>query len=277
MSMGFFPDHLTMDKIDKNNFSILAPEFVQGFRYVRHYMNHVETSNYFPLTWNASEMVGVGRLEKNSKSFVFGIEEPLKESDREEGKIPEEPVVQTVSNKRKDEPELGARKKQKAIKDTTVNPSASKGKSAAKEKAPPKPKPPLKQKAAPKSKASAKTPASNAAIVVHLSDDKDIEMPEESMVLEGREVLQLMEKYYTFGINSIFYIPVELILPAPARLCYRMMNRDHVKQITYSMIANPGLEPEIADQIPYNTALKKLVSYSRSEVDRKDLLAAIAK
>ncbi|CAM6101744.1 unnamed protein product [Calypogeia fissa] len=277
MFMGFFPDHLTMDKIDKNNFSMLAPEFVQGFRYVRHYMTHVETSNYFPLTWNASEMVAMGRLERISKSFVFGTEEPLKESDREEGEISEEPVVETVSNKRKDESKPGARKKQKASKDTADNPSASKGKSAAKEKAPPKPKPPPKQKAATKSKAAAKTPASNAAIVVHLSDDEDIEMPEESMVLEGREVLQLMEKYYTFGINSIFHFPVELILPAPARLCYRMMNRDHVKQIIDSMIANPGLDPQIADLIPYNTALKKLVSYSGSEVDRKDLLAAIAK
>ncbi|CAM6086085.1 unnamed protein product [Calypogeia fissa] len=95
--MGFFQDHLTMDKIDKNNFSMLAPEFVQGFRYVRHYMNHVENSNYFPLTWNASEMVAVGRLDKISKSFVFGTEEPLKESEREEGEIPEEPVMETVS------------------------------------------------------------------------------------------------------------------------------------------------------------------------------------
>ncbi|CAM6115583.1 unnamed protein product [Calypogeia fissa] len=73
------------------------------------------------------------------------------------------------------------------------------------------------------------TPASSGRLVVHLSDDEDIEAPEETKIMEGREVLQMMEKYYTFGMKSIFQIPVELILPAPARLCYRMLNRDHVK------------------------------------------------
>ncbi|CAM6093905.1 unnamed protein product [Calypogeia fissa] len=95
--------------------------------------------------------------------------------------------------------------------------------------------------------------------------------------MEGREVLQMMEKYYTFGIKSIFQIPVELILPAPARLCYRMLNKDHVKQITDSMIENPGMEPRVADFIPYNATLKKLVSYTGTDVDRQDLVEAVKK
>ncbi|CAM6115581.1 unnamed protein product [Calypogeia fissa] len=43
------------------------------------------------------------------------------------------------------------------------------------------------------------------------------------------------------------------------------------------MIENPGMEPQVADLIPYNAALKKLVSYTGTDVDRQDLIEAIKK
>ncbi|CAM6082375.1 unnamed protein product [Calypogeia fissa] len=41
------------------------------------------------------------------------------------------------------------------------------------------------------------------------------------------------------------------------------------------MIKNPGMEPQIADLIPYNATMKKLVSYTGIDVDREDLLEAV--
>jgi hypothetical protein len=43
------------------------------------------------------------------------------------------------------------------------------------------------------------------------------------------------------------------------------------------MIKNPGMEPQVADLIPYNATLKKLVSYTGTDVDRQDLIEAVKK
>lgn len=118
------------------------------------------------------------------------------------------------------------------------------------------------------------TTASNQ-VVLHLSDDEENpKAPEEKKVLQGRDVIKQMEKYYTFGIDEIFSIPTRSIFAPPARLCYRMLNLDHVKEIVDSMIQNPGHEPAIADLIPYNLESKSVLTYSNTPAEKRDFLAA---
>lgn len=66
----------------------------------------------------------------------------------------------------------------------------------------------------------APVPARKADLTLHLDDDVELDAPATKKMLEGSEILKLMEQYYTFGINESFSIPVESIIPAPARLCY---------------------------------------------------------
>ncbi|CAM6086388.1 unnamed protein product [Calypogeia fissa] len=295
LSMGFLPEHVMVEKIKKGEVSVFPVEFVQGFRYVRKYMATGTIDVYNPLTWEAySDNILMGT--KIGKWLVFDAKTTTEDVDRVDERnqelqaVAEEAVpteeVQEVdptndTKKRKPEAALTSRSKKRATRDTIISKEKAAPKSRAQKKAPAKPR---AEKAALKGKGTkaAKTltsnaPASTERLVVHLSDDESIEAPEEAKIMEGREVLQMMEKYYTFGIKSLFSIPVELILPAPARLCYRMLNRDHVKQITDSMIENPGMEPQVADLILYNATMKKLVSYTGTDVDKQDLIEAVKK
>ncbi|CAM6103792.1 unnamed protein product [Calypogeia fissa] len=43
------------------------------------------------------------------------------------------------------------------------------------------------------------------------------------------------------------------------------------------MIENPGIEPQIANLIPYNATMKKLVSYTGTDVDKQNLIEAVKK
>ncbi|CAM6091065.1 unnamed protein product [Calypogeia fissa] len=293
LSMGFFPEHVTVEKIKKCEVSLFSVEFVQGFRYVRKYMATGTIDVHNPVTWISTQSQNIGSNLKICKYVVFSGHTTLKDIERVEERNkaiqeftpdaaaaePEEDVQEVdptnVTQKRKPEGAPTSRAKKRATKDIITQHE----KAAPKPRAPAKPRP-AKAGSQAKGKKAAKislTPASSRRLVVHLSDDEDIEAPKETKIMEGREVLRMMEKYYTYGIKSIFHILVELILPTPARLCYRMLNRDHVKQITDSMIENPGMEPQVADLIPYNAALKKLVSYTGTNVDRQDLIEAIKK
>lgn len=83
-----------------------------------------------------------------------------------------------------------------------------------------------------------------------------------------------MEKYYTFGIDEIFSIPVTCIYAAPARLCYSMLTNEHVQEIAESMIRNPGHEPAIADLIPYSYEKKSVLTYTNTPVEKKEFQAS---
>lgn len=88
-------------------------------------------------------------------------------------------------------------------------------------------------------------------MIFHPSDDeedtKDTRAPEEKKILEGHDVIKQLEKYYTLGMDEIFSILVTSIFSAPARLCYKMLNYNHVKEIVDSMIQNLGHDPTIVD------------------------------
>jgi hypothetical protein len=60
LSMGFFPEHITAEKIKKCEVSIFPMELVQGFRYVRKYMGTGTIDVHSPLTWTASEKPNFG-------------------------------------------------------------------------------------------------------------------------------------------------------------------------------------------------------------------------
>lgn len=116
---------------------------------------------------------------------------------------------------------------------------------------------------------------SNADFASHSSNDEENpKEPEEKKVLEGRDVIKQMEKYYTFGIDEIFSIRVTSIFSGPARLRYRMLNNDHVKEIVDSMIRNPGHEPAIADLIPYSVDKESVLTYSNTPGEKRDFQIA---
>lgn len=83
-------------------------------------------------------------------------------------------------------------------------------------------------------------------------------------------MIKQMKKYYTFGIDEIFNILVTSIFAPPARLCYRLLNNDHIKEIIDSMIRNLGHEPAIADLIPSNLATKSVLTYNNTPGDKRD-------
>ncbi|CAM6104212.1 unnamed protein product [Calypogeia fissa] len=249
ISMGFFPDHVIVEKIKNNEFFMFPTEFIQGFWYVRKYISLGNLDAPIPVTWQACDSID-GHILKMGKFLVFGTEKTLDEiepEEEEEGEQVEEVDAEAlkallqvdptpVSKKRIAQGAPTSRAKKRAGKETTT---------IKKEKPAPKPRAPRKEKAPAsrrvfKGPSTAKHPgaakllssntrASSTWLVVHLSDDEDIEAPKETKIMEGREVLQIMEKYYTFGIKTLFSIPVECILPAPARLCYKMLNKEHVK------------------------------------------------
>lgn len=100
-------------------------------------------------------------------------------------------------------------------------------------------------------------------------DEEDRKGPEEKKVLEGREVIKQMEKYYTYGIDEIFSILVTSIFSPPSKLCYRMLNYDHVAEIVESMIRNLGHELAVADLIPYNVDKKTVLTCTNTLEDRR--------
>jgi hypothetical protein len=100
-------------------------------------------------------------------------------------------------------------------------------------------------------------------------EENDIKEIEEKKVKEGSEVLAKISRYYIWGIKQVFKIPVKLIRPAPPRLCYRKLNMDHVAKIAENMTNVPGVEPLIADLIPFNIKNGKVLDYQGSQTEMK--------
>lgn len=112
------------------------------------------------------------------------------------------------------------------------------------------------------------------------SEDEDVpselKKPESDEIKKGRQELDELKKYYTFGIDKIFNIPVENIHPAPAKMCYRKLNKDHVEEIAKSMVKVEGVEPHVADLVPYNLETQMLVHLERTLSDLSLLERSLA-
>ena len=76
--------------------------------------------------------------------------------------------------------------------------------------------------------------------------------PKPEEIEKAREFFKTVEKYFIFGPESIFDIPVESIHPAPATMCYRKLSSRHVNEIRVSMETNHGIIPAVADLVPYD-------------------------
>jgi hypothetical protein len=265
ISMGFLLIEWTSDRILEVNGScnFMAASIVMGFQAVRKSMMMNREDRVVPRTWIVTEKMAHVGLEKLSDnvpipaSFVFEdefIEENFKKwvastkrKDKSIGKKPEQ-----KDPSKKDIPSKTDSKKRKT---PTLDGAAAKDKKVVHSR--------KKQKSA-KLDSSSSVQAKSASLTLHPEDAiRPADVPKNSNVKESRELLKQMENYYIFGSDSIFDIPVDCICPPPATLVYRMINRDHVKEIVESMIKNPGQEPQIADLIPFNCCITETLQRKR--------------
>jgi hypothetical protein len=117
--------------------------------------------------------------------------------------------------------------------------------------------------------------STESTILSCIVEKDDVKVVEEKKVKEGSDLLAKISRHYIWGIQTIFKIPVKLIRPAPPQLCYRKLNMEHVGRIAESMVTSPGVEPLVADLIPFNLASKKLVDYMNTPKEKKAFLQDI--
>ena len=100
--------------------------------------------------------------------------------------------------------------------------------------------------------------------------------PDAKTILEGNKIIERMREYYIFGEHKTFLIPVEQIFSAPATICYRKLNYEHVNSIGMEMVHNPMLEPLVADLIPYEKATGNYLTFENTPADEKRLKTGYA-
>ena len=74
-----------------------------------------------------------------------------------------------------------------------------------------------------------------------------------------------IEKYYTWGMNALFEILVELLIEPTSSMCYRKMNLQHVENLMHEMQINPGNMPNCADVVPWHPVKKSAMSFEEVE------------
>ncbi|CAM6104338.1 unnamed protein product [Calypogeia fissa] len=72
-------------------------------------------------------------------------------------------------------------------------------------------------------------------------------------LVAGEEKLKEHQRWYPFGIDEYFRIPVDLIDAAPVHMNERAMNHSHVAEIFKNMMVDTPQEPLPADVVPYLT------------------------
>jgi hypothetical protein len=124
-----------------------------------------------------------------------------------------------------------------------------------------------------------KAKPSKGEIVTHVPNDpaKKLWLSEEelpgpsSKEKKSKEVsfawLQECQKYFCFGPNRYIDIPVGMIIPPPADLCFRSLDLAHVQQIWSQMITNPTEAPHPADVIPCLKLDGKLLQFKDTKED----------
>ncbi len=282
--MGFFPKAFVALE---SRCQLPVAEFYFGFQYVRGYIFTDQSGlTYTPRTWIVDEIMGEAGLIKPSidifieKSLVFGEVLNITKID------------QWVEKKKKSLKKRVAEKVPAAENVQKETKKSGGGKSAANKTQSPKPKrktsgskdssqaPKSKrQKIAKIEKSSSKSssvPASSVPICLRAEDEEDnVKAVADDKVLAGSTLFTRISKYYTWGLEAIFYIPVHRIHPAPPRFCYRKLNQEHVALIAESMVTRPGVEPQIADLVPFNVKTRKVVIFGPSDQERRDFENAL--